>query len=106
MKYLPKIALGAWAWGNDGTFGSSFTSDQLRPIFEAAMKNGLNLWDTASDGKPEHFDVERPLRYILPMLEAIREKANIRLMLSRGHPLRYSKRTDKGSTGANASRKT
>ena len=33
MKYLPKIALGAWAWGNDGTFGSSFTSDQLRPIF-------------------------------------------------------------------------
>ena len=47
MKYLPKIALGAWAWGNDGTFGSSFTSDQLRPIFEAAMKNGLNLWDTA-----------------------------------------------------------
>ena len=51
MKYLPKIALGAWAWGNDGTFGSSFTSDQLRPIFEAAMKNGLNLWDTAEHRK-------------------------------------------------------
>ena len=66
----------------------------------------LEPYEASSDGKPEHFDVERPLRYILPMLEAIREKANIRLMLSRGHPLRYSKRTDKGSTGANASRKT
>lgn len=47
MKNLPKIALGAWAWGNDGTFGNSFTAEQLRPIFDTAMKNGLNLWDTA-----------------------------------------------------------
>ncbi len=47
MKKLPKIALGAWAWGNDGTFGNNFTADQLRPIFDTAMKNGLNLWDTA-----------------------------------------------------------
>ena len=22
-KSMPKIALGAWAWGNDGTFGRS-----------------------------------------------------------------------------------
>ena len=35
MTSLPKIALGAWAWGNDGTFGNSL------------MANGLNLWDTA-----------------------------------------------------------
>lgn len=47
MKNLPKIALGAWAWGNDGTFGNNFTAEQLRPIFDTAMKNGLNLWDTA-----------------------------------------------------------
>ena len=44
---LPKIALGAWAWGNDGTFGQNFSSDNLKPIFDCAMKNGLNLWDTA-----------------------------------------------------------
>lgn len=44
---LPKIALGAWAWGNDGTFGDNFSSDKLKPIFDCAMKNGLNLWDTA-----------------------------------------------------------
>lgn len=44
---LPKIALGAWAWGNDGTFGNNFTPETLRPIFDTAMKNGLNLWDTA-----------------------------------------------------------
>ncbi len=44
---LPKIALGAWAWGNDGTFGSGIDSAELRPIFDAAMDAGLNLWDTA-----------------------------------------------------------
>ena len=47
MSKLPKIALGAWAWGNDGTFGGNFTADSLRPIFDTAMANGLNLWDTA-----------------------------------------------------------
>ena len=44
---LPKICLGAWAWGNDGTFGNNLTAENLRPIFDAAMNNGLNLWDTA-----------------------------------------------------------
>ncbi len=47
MKDLPKIALGAWAWGNDGTFGGALTADALRPIFDTAMANELNLWDTA-----------------------------------------------------------
>lgn len=47
MTKLPKIALGAWAWGNDGTFGDNFTNEDLKPIFEIAMKNGFNLWDTA-----------------------------------------------------------
>ena len=47
MTELPKIALGAWAWGNDGTFGNELSAETLRPVFDAAMKNGLNLWDTA-----------------------------------------------------------
>ena len=47
MSNLPKIALGAWAWGNDGTFGDDLTAQTLRPIFDTAMANGLNLWDTA-----------------------------------------------------------
>ena len=47
MANLPRIALGAWAWGNDGTFGDNFTAESLRPIFDTAMANGLNLWDTA-----------------------------------------------------------
>lgn len=46
-RKLPKIALGAWAWGNDGTFGNNFTAENLQPIFDTAMANGLNLWDTA-----------------------------------------------------------
>ena len=44
---LPKICLGAWAWGNDGTFGNTLTAENLHPIFDSAMKKGLNLWDTA-----------------------------------------------------------
>ena len=47
LKTLPKIALGAWAWGNDGTFGGKLTDADLRPVFDAAIKAGLNLWDTA-----------------------------------------------------------
>ncbi len=47
MKNLPKIALGAWAWGNDGTFGGDLAAETLKPIFDCAMQNGLNLWDTA-----------------------------------------------------------
>ena len=47
MRNLPKIALSAWAWGNDGTFGGDITAESLRPIFDTAMANGLNLWDTA-----------------------------------------------------------
>ena len=47
MNTLPKIALGACAWGNDGTFGGSLSAETLRPIFDMAMANGLNLWDTA-----------------------------------------------------------
>lgn len=47
QKQLPKIALGAWAWGNDGTFGGTLTAEALRPVFEAGMQAGLNLWDTA-----------------------------------------------------------
>ena len=47
MANLPKIALGAWAWRNDGTFGNNLTAESLKPIFDTAMENGLNLWDTA-----------------------------------------------------------
>ena len=47
MANLPKVALGAWAWGNDGTFGNNLTAESLKPIFDTAMENGLNLWDTA-----------------------------------------------------------
>ena len=54
---LPKIAMGAWAWGDtDGYFGNTMTGEEFHPIFEAAMKAGLNLWDTAaaySNGESE-----------------------------------------------------
>ncbi len=46
-KKMPKIALGAWAWGNDGTFGDQYAAADLKDVYAAAMKQGLNLWDTA-----------------------------------------------------------
>ena len=46
-KKLPKIALGAWAWGNDGTFGNELPEEELKSVFDTAICNGLNLWDTA-----------------------------------------------------------
>ena len=45
---MPKIALGAWAWGNDGTFGDHYTAEDLRDVYETARANGLCLWDTAT----------------------------------------------------------
>lgn len=49
----PKIALGAWSWGagaagGDQVFGNHYFEEDVRPVFEAAMKAGLNLWDTAA----------------------------------------------------------
>ncbi len=53
MKKETKIALGTWAWGagafgGDAVFGSNTDVENLKPVFEAAMKAGLNLWDTAT----------------------------------------------------------
>ncbi|PTT74012.1 MULTISPECIES: aldo/keto reductase [unclassified Chryseobacterium] len=52
MKNLPKIALGTWSWGagfagSDQVFGNHLTTGELKPVFDAAVKYGLNLWDTA-----------------------------------------------------------
>lgn len=52
-KNYPKIALGTWSWGagfagGDQVFGNNLQADSLRPIFDAAMAAGLNLWDTAT----------------------------------------------------------
>ena len=47
MKKIPEIAMGAWAWGNDGTFGNEHSEPRLREVFDTAMANGLYLWDTA-----------------------------------------------------------
>ena len=48
----PKIALGTWSWGvgavgGDQVFGNHLGEAELRPVFDAAMKAGLNFWDTA-----------------------------------------------------------
>lgn len=50
---LPRIALGAWSWGvgaagGDQVFGNHLFEQELKPVFDAAMKYGLNLWDTAA----------------------------------------------------------
>lgn len=49
---MAKIALGTWAWGTgafggDTVFGNN-NVENLKPVFDAAMNKGLNLWDTAT----------------------------------------------------------
>lgn len=53
MKTLPAIALGTWSWGSgaaggDQVFGNHLTENNLKPVFDEAMKKGLDLWDTAT----------------------------------------------------------
>ena len=50
---MSKIALGTWGWGAGAfggvaVFGSKTDVENLKPVFSAAMKAGLNLWDTAT----------------------------------------------------------
>ena len=50
---MTKIALGTWTWGagafgGDKVFGSKTDVENLKPVFDTAMKEGLNLWDTAT----------------------------------------------------------
>ena len=45
-KKMPKIALGAWSWGagavgGDQVIGNHLEKEDLQPIFDAAMQNGL-----------------------------------------------------------------
>lgn len=53
MKKLPLIAIGTWSWGTgfaggEQVFGNSLNADDLKPVFDTAMKKGFTLWDTAA----------------------------------------------------------
>jgi aryl-alcohol dehydrogenase-like predicted oxidoreductase len=52
-EMIPSIALGTWSWGTgsaggDAIFGNHLSAADLKPVFEAAMDAGFNLWDTAA----------------------------------------------------------
>ena len=43
MKNQPKIALGSWSWGvgaagGDQVFGNNLTAEDLKPVFDAAIR--------------------------------------------------------------------
>ncbi len=40
---LPKIALGAWAWGNDGTFGSGIDLAELKQLADTLGINAIRF---------------------------------------------------------------
>lgn len=47
-----QIVLGTWSWGagfagGDQVFGNNLGVEELKPVFDEAMANGLNLWDSA-----------------------------------------------------------
>ena len=50
---IPAIALGTWSWGSgfnggNSVFGNNLGENELKPVFEKAMEEGLTLWDTAA----------------------------------------------------------
>lgn len=52
-KNFPPVALGTWSWGSgmvggDQVFGNHISNKQLSEVFDAAIKSGLNLWDSAT----------------------------------------------------------
>lgn len=48
MTKEAKIVLGTWAWGDNGSyFGNHYDEEHFKPVFDEAMKKGLNFWDTA-----------------------------------------------------------
>ncbi len=52
QKKMPVVALGTWSWGTgavggDQVFGNRLGENELREVFDTAMKEGLNLWDSA-----------------------------------------------------------
>jgi len=87
---MAKIALGTWAWGagafgGDSVFGSKTDVENLKPVFDAAMKAGLSLWDTATpygmgcdyiDIYWIHnpMDVERWTPGLIPLLQSVKVK--------------------------------
>mgnify|MGYP003451581253 CR=1 FL=1 len=71
MSNLPKIALGAWAWGNDGTFGNDFTAETLKPIFDAAMAVKLRIMPHTVPNRPTKGATE-PMVASVPIFSARR----------------------------------
>lgn len=53
QKTEAKIALGTWSWGvggfagGDAVFGNQLDTADLKDVFNTAMENGLNVFDTA-----------------------------------------------------------
>jgi len=52
MKNKPSIVLGTWSWGSgavggDQVFGNHVGTEDLKPVFDEVMANGLNRWDSA-----------------------------------------------------------
>lgn len=71
----------------DAYFGENGLDYGLLRVPIDSCDFSLEQYEAAPDGNPAHFDLSRPLRYILPMLEAIRRrKPEIRLMLSPWSP--------------------
>ena len=107
IQIFPEQADQVWeGFGGAVTDSSAYVWSQLPPELQQQVLNGyftpdglgyaavrvpidscdfsLEPYEAAPDGKT--FDMTRPFRYILPMLEAIREKRDVSLMLSPWSP--------------------
>lgn len=47
-KKAAKVVLGTWAWGdNNSYFGNDYDQNHFKEIYNEAITDGLNFWDTA-----------------------------------------------------------
>ncbi|MBR1407971.1 MAG: glucosylceramidase [Clostridia bacterium] len=84
----------------DAYFGADGLGYTLLRVPIDSCDFSLEQYEAAPDGDPDRFDMERPLRYILPMLEAIRKRApGITLMLSPWSPPKCFKTNGKRHGG-------
>ncbi len=66
MAILPKTALGAWAWGNDVTFGNSLTAERLKPIIDTASGNRTRT-NGRQINRPDEAEIRRRLNEVLKL---------------------------------------
>ena len=97
MKNQSKIALGTWSWGagfagGDQVFGNNLGVDELRPVFDEAMANGVSAKILRIKPRPFLQQQKNNQRKgkVLPKIHGSRENRNLSSRIKSSGSLRPS----------------